>query len=277
MLLQCGARSLDCSYPRIMAVLNVTPDSFYDGGTLYTHGALDLDKAIRRVEALLIEGADIVDVGGESTRPGAHRVAVQEELERVAPVVDAIAQRFDTVISVDTSSPQVMTAAAAAGAGMINDVRALEAPGALLAARATGLPVCLMHMQGSPESMQDDPHYGNAVGEVLAYLARRKQVCLDEGIPESSILVDPGIGFGKVDDHNLALIRHLHRFVALGVVVLGVSRKSMFGRLLGRPLEQRLAGSLATALLASQNGARILRVHDVAETRDVLLMQKLLG
>lgn len=277
MKLRCGTRILDCTIPRIMAVLNVTPDSFYDGGTCYHNGKLQLDVVLRRAEALLQEGADILDVGGESTRPGATPVSADEECGRVLPVVEALAQRFDTVISVDTSSEQVIAGARRLGAGFINDVRALQGEAALPAAAATGLPVCLMHMQGSPESMQEQPVYQDPVQEVFEFLSQRRQACLSAGMVADQIVVDPGIGFGKTDAHNLALLHALGRFTDLGIVLLGVSRKSMFGRLLGRGLAERLPGSLATALIGCQKGVRILRVHDVAATRDVLRMWQLIG
>lgn len=277
MNLRCGARLLDCSFPRIMAVLNVTPDSFYDGGACYQNGALQLDAVLHRADTLLKEGADILDVGGESTRPGAAVVSTQEECDRVLPVLEALASRFDTVVSVDTSNPRVIHEAGRLGAGFINDVRALQVPGALSEAAASGLPVCLMHMQGSPESMQERPVYTDAVQEVYEFLSLRCADCVAAGIARDHLVVDPGIGFGKTDEHNLALLENLGRFTELGVVLLGVSRKSLFGRLLGRNLEERLPGSLATALLGCQKGARILRVHDVAATRDMLRMWQLIG
>lgn len=271
-----GRHHLDCARPLIMGVLNVTPDSFYDGGSCYESGRLSLDAVLRRVEQMLAEGADIIDVGGESTRPGAAPVATEEECERVLPVVEALVQRFDTVVSLDTSCPAVMREGTRLGAGLINDVRALQQAGALEAAVNAGVPVCLMHMQGTPKTMQARPDYDDAVLQVYQFLEQRKSICIAAGIEESRILVDPGIGFGKVDEHNLGLIRQLGKFRALGPVLLGVSRKSMFGRLLGRDLPDRLAGSLAVAVLAAQRGASILRVHDVAATRDVITMYELI-
>jgi dihydropteroate synthase len=276
MKLRCGTRTLDCSTPRIMAVLNVTPDSFFDGGSCYQQGILQLDRALRRAEVLLKDGADILDVGGESTRPGAASVSSAEECDRVLPVVEALGRTFDTVISVDTSNPVVIREAARLGAGFINDVRALQQPEALAEVAASGLPVCLMHMQGSPQTMQDRPEYDDPVADVHAFLAYRRSLCLAAGIGAEQIVVDPGIGFGKTDEHNLELLRNLGRFTDLGVVLLGVSRKSLFGRLLGRELQDRLPGSLATGLIGCQKGARILRVHDVAATRDALRMWQLI-
>lgn len=276
MKLVCGAHLLDCSEPKIMAVLNVTPDSFFDGGTLYREGKLSRDATLRKVEQLIEEGADIIDVGGESTRPGATPVSAQEEMDRVLPVVEYIAAHFNTLISVDTSCAELITAAGKVGAGLINDVRALSQPGALLAAADTGLPICLMHMQGSPQTMQRDPRYTDAFDQVRNFLRNRRDDCARAGISPQRILLDPGIGFGKSDAHNLELLRRLDELVAMGPVLLGVSRKSMFGRLLGRPVEQRLPASLATALMACQKGVSILRVHDVASTRDVITMWQLM-
>ncbi|MEL0168719.1 MAG: dihydropteroate synthase [Pseudomonadaceae bacterium] len=266
--LPCGIRELDLSHARIMGILNVTPDSFSDGGRFNR-----LDAALQHVEQMIAAGAALIDVGGESTRPGADPVSVDEELQRVVPVVEAIAARFDVVISVDTSTPEVMTASAAAGAGMINDVRALERPGALEAARATGLPVCLMHRQGEPETMQLAPRYASVLDEVNAYLQARVEACEVAGIARERIILDPGFGFGKTLEHNLQLFAHLRDLRPAGLPVLvGVSRKSMIGQALDRPVDQRLYGSLALAALAVDAGAAILRVHDVAETADVVRM-----
>lgn len=274
---QFAARRLDFSVPRIMGILNVTPDSFFDGGACYRDGVLQLDLALRQAERLVREGADFIDVGGESTRPGADPVSPQAECDRVLPVVAAIASRLDAVVSVDTSNPELMVEAAKHGAGLINDVRALQRPGALAAASAAAIPVCLMHMQGAPETMQERPAYLDVVADVLQFLSARKQACLQAGIAEQDIWVDPGIGFGKTDEHNLALIRELDRLNEVGPILLGVSRKSMFGRLLGRDLAERLPGSLAAGLIGCQRGARILRVHDVAATRDALEILRLIG
>ncbi len=257
--------------PQVMAVLNVTPDSFSDGGSLYQSGKRSLDRTLARVEQMLTEGASIIDVGGESTRPGAEPVALGEELDRVVPVVEAITQRFEAIISVDSSSPEVMHAAAEAGAGMLNDVRALERPGALEAAAKTGLPVCLMHMQGQPKTMQQSPGYHSVVKEVSNYLQSRLEACIAVGIDRSRLLMDPGFGFGKSVEHNLSLLNQLSVLVDLGYPVLvGLSRKSLIGKVLGRDVDQRLAGSLALAVLAAERGASIIRVHDVAETVDAM-------
>lgn len=276
MKIPCGKRFLDCSQPRIMGVLNVTPDSFYDGGQFVNAGQLRLDSVLARVKEMIQQGADIIDVGGESTRPGAASVSLSEECDRVLPVVDAITERFDTIISIDTSSAKVIEQGARLGAGLINDVRALQSQGALRAAAESGLAVCLMHMQGSPESMQFGPNYQDAVADVFGFLSMRKEACLAVGVDANKIIFDPGIGFGKKDEHNLELLKNIERFSELGPVLLGVSRKSMFGRLLGRKQNQRLSGSLAVALIAAQKGVNILRVHDVAETRDVLKMYELI-
>lgn len=277
MQLQCGDRWLDLSRPNLMAVLNVTPDSFYDGGALFEAGKLEAERIHKKVEALINAGADIIDVGGESTRPGAQPVPLQEELDRVLPVIEWVSSRFDVVISVDTSTAQVMREAAQAGAGMLNDVRALTRGDALEAAVETRLPVCLMHMQGEPGSMQDRPRYSDAFEEVATFLRQRLEKCVAAGIDRRKIVVDPGIGFGKTDEHNLLLLRKLNQLASIAPVLLGVSRKSMFGRLLDRPLSERLAGSLAVALMACQQGVSILRVHDVAETRDVIKMWQLVN
>lgn len=271
-----GQYDLNLSRPLIMGVLNVTPDSFFDGGRCYHSGRLSMDAVLRRAEQLISEGADFIDVGGESTRPGAVPVTVDQECERVLPVVAALVERFSAVVSIDTSSAAVMREGAKLGAGLINDVRALQQEGALAAAVTAGVPVCLMHMQGSPQTMQASPHYDDPVAQVYEFLAQRRQDCIAAGIPGEQVLVDPGIGFGKIDEHNLALIKHLDKLTPLGPVLLGVSRKSMFGRLLGRDLPDRLPGSLAVALIGCQNGASIIRVHDVAATRDVIKMYELI-
>lgn len=276
MQLVCGKRKLDLSRPQVMGILNTTPDSFSDGGSYYAAGGLDLDLALRRAEQMCNEGASLIDIGGESTRPGAAPVTEQQELERVVPVVEAISSRLDVVISVDTSTPAVIRESAGVGAGLINDVRALTRPGALDAAAATGLPVCLMHMQGEPGTMQSSPVYDDVVAEVKEYLVRRLEACVAAGIPRQQVIFDPGFGFGKNDDHNLALLRQLPETAPADTPLLvGMSRKSMIGRLLDRPVEARLPGSLALAMLAAQRGAHIIRVHDVAETVDVLRMQQL--
>ena len=249
-----------------MGVLNLTPDSFSDGGRF-----LDPCRALERALQMQREGADIIDCGGESTRPGARPVSVQEELDRVVPVIEALGRQVDALISVDTSKPEVMSAAVAAGAGMINDVLALRADGALGAAAKLGVPVCLMHMQGSPLTMQSAPSYDDVVSEVMRYLRERVRACLAAGLPGESLVVDPGFGFGKTLEHNLDLLRGLGRFAELGLPVLvGLSRKSLIGQILGKPVEERLYGSVAAALLAAEHGAHIIRVHDVGPTVDAL-------
>lgn len=251
-----------------MGVLNVTPDSFSDGGRFASR-----QRAVARALEMGGEGAAVLDIGGESTRPGAAAVGVDEELARVIPVIEALAARAGPPLSIDTSKPEVMLAAAAAGAEMINDVRALAAPGALEAVAATGCAACLMHMRGEPGTMQAAPAYDDVVEDVYAFLAARIEACVGAGIHPGKIVVDPGFGFGKTLGHNLALMRGLARFTALGVPVLvGVSRKSMIGAVTGRPVEQRLPGGLALATLAVSAGARIIRSHDVAATVDAIRM-----
>ena len=266
--LSCGSRVLDLTCPQVMGILNVTPDSFSDGGRF-----VRLDEALRHAEAMVAAGAALVDVGGESTRPGALKVSEDEELQRVGPVVEAIAARLDVVISVDTSSPLVMRESARLGAGMINDVRALRRTGAVQAVADSGLPVCLMHMRGDPDTMQQQTQYVDLLAEVSDFLRARMAACAAAGIPAERIVLDPGFGFAKSQEQNLSLMKHLCSLQALGCPLLvGVSRKSMIGAVLGRETGQRLSGSLALAALAVAQGARILRVHDVAETRDVVRM-----
>ncbi|HEX4895368.1 MAG TPA: dihydropteroate synthase [Solimonas sp.] len=266
MILQLRSRRLDLATPRVMGVLNVTPDSFSDGGR-----HLDTEAALARAREMAGEGAAIIDVGGESTRPGAAPVGVQEELDRVVPVIERLARELDVVISVDTMKPAVMQAACAAGAELINDVLALRAPGALSVAASSGAAVCLMHMQGEPRSMQVAPAYGAVVTEVREFLAERMVVAQRAGIARERLLVDPGFGFGKTLAHNLALLGQLPAFHDLAVPLLvGLSRKSMFQQLLGRPLAQRLPASVAAATLAVWQGAAIVRAHDVAATVDAL-------
>lgn len=267
----CGGRVLDLRIPKVMAVVNVTPDSFSDGGQFHRNGAIALDALCAKVELLIQQGAAIIDVGGESTRPGAAPISQQQECDRVLPAVEAIAQRFDVVISVDTSSAPVIRGAASLGAGMINDVRALQRPGALDAAAAAGLPVCLMHMQGEPDSMQHAPQYRDIVEEVTDFLTGRVAACEAAGIAREHLLLDPGFGFGKSLDHNLALFRSLSHFAELGFPLLvGVSRKSMLGAITGRDVVNRMPASVVAAALAVERGAAIVRVHDVAETVDAL-------
>jgi dihydropteroate synthase len=269
--LNCAGRLLDLSRPHVMGILNVTPDSFSDGGSLYAGDRLSLDKVRVQAAAMVAAGATLVDIGGESTRPGAARVSVQEEMDRVLPVVEALRNDLDAVLSIDTSTPELMIEAAARGAGFINDVRALTRPHALEAAAATGLPVCLMHMQGDPGTMQQNPEYSDVVTEVRHFLTLRIAACTRLGIARRNIVVDPGFGFGKTTAHNLQLLNRLEQLQALDCPVLvGLSRKSLIGQVLGRPVGERLAGSLALAAAAVARGAVIIRAHDVAETADVV-------
>jgi dihydropteroate synthase len=263
---QCRDRELDLGVPAVMGVLNVTPDSFSDGGQFLAPGAA-LRHALRMVE----EGARIIDVGGESTRPGASPAALTEELARVVPLIAALRAETDTFISIDTSKPEVMRAAVDAGADIINDVRALREPGALAAAAATRAGLCLMHMQGEPRTMQDAPEYAEVVADVRAFLAERIRACREAGIDAARLSVDPGFGFGKRLSDNLALLKSLARLNDLGVpVAVGLSRKSMLARLTGREVIDRTAGSVALATIAVLNGARIVRAHDVAATVDAV-------
>jgi dihydropteroate synthase len=266
MRLLCRGQPIELVTPAVMAVLNVTPDSFFDGGR---YGCAD--AAIAQGLQLAEEGAAVIDVSGESTRPGATPVDAAEEMRRVLPVIEGLAGRLAIPVSVDTSKPEVMRAAVAAGAGLINDVRALEAPGALQAAAASGAAVCLMHMRGEPRTMQDAPHYDDVVAEVRSYLVARVEACRRAGIDADRICVDPGIGFGKRPEHNLALLAALERLADPGIAVLvGVSRKSLVGIITGRPASGRLAGSVAFAALAVMHGAAIVRAHDVAATVDAV-------
>lgn len=259
-------RTLDLAEPVVMGVLNVTPDSFSDGG-LHASVEAAVAQGVRMAE----EGAAIIDVGGESTRPGARPVAVEEEIRRVVPVIESLAVRIRASISVDTSKPEVIRAAVAAGASMVNDVRALRSPGALEAASASGVAVCLMHMQGDPATMQAEPRYADVVAEVREFLASRVAACESAGISRDRLCVDPGIGFGKTAGHNLALLAHLGDFGGDGLPVLvGVSRKSLVGIITGRAAGDRLAGSVAFAALAAARGASIVRAHDVAATLDAV-------
>ncbi|OOV98145.1 dihydropteroate synthase [Pseudomonas sp. MF4836] len=266
--LPCGNRVLDLAHTHVMGILNVTPDSFSDGGRFS-----QLDAALRHAEAMVAAGATLIDVGGESTRPGARAVSPLEELERVAPIVERIHRELDVIISVDTSTPAVMRETARLGAGLINDVRSLQRDGALDAAAATGLPVCLMHMLGEPGDMQNDPHYRSVTEEVCEFLAERMAQCAAVGIAAERIVLDPGFGFAKTLQHNLSLLKHMEALNVFGrPLLVGVSRKSMIGHALNRPVGERLYGGLALAALAMGKGARILRVHDVAETVDVVRM-----
>lgn len=266
-ILQCGRHSLDLSTPHVMGIINITPDSFSDGGRYN-----NLDDALRRAEAMLGAGASLLDVGGESTRPGAQTVTAQQELERVAPLVERLVAEFDALVSVDTSTPQVMAETARLGAALINDVRSLQREGALAAAAATGLPVCLMHMKGEPQTMQDAPSYQDVAAEVAEFLQQRISACEQAGIARERLLIDPGFGFAKNLDHNLELFQRMPQLVQqLDLPLLvGVSRKTMIGQVLGRPVDERLYGSLALALMALERGASIIRVHDVDETIQVM-------
>lgn len=265
-VLRCGERSLALDRPRVMGVLNTTPDSFSDGGRF-----LDASRARAHARRMVEEGADLIDVGGESSRPGAEPVSAEQEIARVVPVLEALADEVAVPLSVDTCKPEVMRAAVAAGAGMINDIQALQAPGALAEAAALEVPVCLMHMQGEPRTMQQRPHYDDVVGEVADFLQARVEAAEAAGAARQRLLLDPGFGFGKTLAHNYQLLRRLDAVVALGLPVLvGISRKSMIGRLLDRDLEGRLAGSLAAAAVAAFQGAAIVRAHDVAATVDAV-------
>jgi dihydropteroate synthase len=266
--LPCGSRVLDLAQPQVMGILNVTPDSFSDGGRFAAR-----DAALRHASQMVASGATLIDIGGESTRPGARSVSPVEELERVAPVVEAIAAELDVIISLDTSTPAVMREGARLGAGLINDVRSLRRDGALEAAADSGLPVCLMHMLGEPGNMQQDPQYRDVVGEVRDFLAQRMVACAEAGIPVERIVLDPGFGFAKTLAHNLSLFKRLEALHELGrPLLVGVSRKTMIGQALGREIHERLSGGLALAVLAVAKGACILRVHDVAETVDAVRM-----
>ncbi len=260
------SRTLAARRPLVCGILNVTPDSFSDGGRFAGSAA-----AVEHGCVLADEGAVLIDVCGESTRPGSRPPSLAEELDRVVPVVEALVRRIPVPLSVDTSRPDVMRAAVAAGASMINDVRALRSPGALEAAAESRVPVCLMHMQRTPETMQRDPRYRDVVSEVRSFLAERTRACLEAGIRPDHLVLDPGFGFGKTPSHDLALLASLGRLSTLGLpIMVGLSRKSVLGQLTGRPVGDRLPGSLAAAVIAAQRGAAVLRVHDVAATRDVL-------
>ncbi len=272
-VLQCGERTLDLGRARIMGILNVTPDSFSDGGQ-----NARIDEALARARAMVVEGADILDIGGESTRPGAEPVPLAEERRRVLPVIEALHAELDVPLSVDTMKPALMREAVAAGAGLLNDVNGFRAEGALETAveagREHGVALCVMHMQGEPQSMQRSPHYGDVVAEVGAFLEQRVADLQAAGVPRRQILLDPGFGFGKTLEHNVALFRGLPRLASGGLPLLvGVSRKSMIGQLLGaRPVAERDPGSAVAAMLAAQAGARVLRVHNVSATRDALAL-----
>jgi len=267
-VLDCAGKPLDLSRPQVMGILNVTPDSFSDGGVFFAPEA-----ALTHACDMVAAGAAIIDVGGESTRPGAVPVSLQEELRRVIPVIEALCDKLPVPVSIDTRNPAVMQAAIAAGAGMINDVNALQAPGAVEMAASLGVPVCLMHMQGIPESMQESPDYTDVVAEVRQFLVDRANACIAAGMSREHILLDPGFGFGKTTRHNLLLLQQLGGLVAEGYPVLvGLSRKSLIGKVLGLPVDERLYPGLALAVLAVWQGAAIVRTHDVRATREAVDM-----
>ena len=267
MILDCAGMQLDLTRPKVMGILNVTPDSFSDGGDF-----ISPDSAILHAEQMLQDGAAIIDIGGESTRPGANAVSEQEELDRVIPVIEAIKKRLGVIVSVDTSKPAVMREAVAAGAGIINDVMALQASGAIETASQLNVPVCLMHMQGEPRTMQQNPEYVDVVTDVLSFFEQRIDECVAGGISKERLLLDPGFGFGKTLEHNLSLLKNLSEFQHVGLpLLIGISRKSMIGAILDdAPVDKRLYGSLAAAVLAVERGASIVRVHDVKPTVDAL-------
>ena len=266
MILSSKGRKLDLAAPQIMGILNVTPDSFSDGAR-YQH----LDKALFHAEQMIRDGASIIDIGGESTRPGADEVSLDEELSRVIPVIERLASELDVWLSVDTYKPEVMNESIRAGAHLINDICALQEPGALSVVAESGVPVCLMHMQGKPRTMQQAPHYNNLCGEIYAFFQERINTALVAGIKKEHLILDPGFGFGKTLEQNYELLGRLDHFHTLDLPLLvGMSRKSMIGQLLDRPVTERTAGSIAAALFAVQQGASIIRVHDVKETADAL-------
>ena len=271
MILTSRARTLSLDTPRVMGILNVTPDSFSDGGRFVVDGGIEPRLAVAAALEMVEQGGDLIDIGGESTRPDARPVSTEEELRRTIPVIEALRPRTQAWISIDTSNPVVMQAAVDAGADLINDVRALRRPGALECAARSGVAICLMHMQGEPATMQRDPHYDDPIAEIAAFLAERRAAAESAGIAMTRILLDPGFGFGKTLEHNLALLRGLDRLAPPDIPLLvGLSRKRMVAELTGRSPGQRTAGSVALALEAVQRGARVLRVHDVAETVDAL-------
>ncbi|MEJ2609596.1 MAG: dihydropteroate synthase [Candidatus Thiodiazotropha sp.] len=267
LLLNCAGKPLDLNHPKVMGILNLTPDSFSDGGRFNIW-----DDALRHAVQMVEEGAAIIDIGGESTRPGAQPVSVDEELERVIPLIEALANEIPVPISVDTSKAQVMREAVSAGAGMINDIMALREPGALQVVAEAGVPVCLMHMQGEPRMMQNAPHYEQVITEVKTFLQARLNACMQAGISHDRVILDPGFGFGKTLAHNLELLKNLDQFESLNLPLLvGISRKSMIGALLGdRPVNERLFGSLAAAVVAAMKGGAIIRAHDVRATVDAM-------
>ncbi|MDO6443216.1 MULTISPECIES: dihydropteroate synthase [unclassified Marinobacter] len=266
MEMKFAGRVLDLSRCHVMGVLNVTPDSFSDGGRFN-----QLDAALLKARQMVSDGAAFIDVGGESTRPGASKVSVQEELDRVCPVVEAISRELDVIVSVDTSTPEVMSEAVTRGAGLINDVRALQRDGAAIAAARSGVPVCIMHIQGEPETMQERPEYQNVLREVSEFLAGRIHAAEQAGVSSDNIILDPGFGFGKTLEHNLRLLASLEQLQVLGhPLLVGMSRKSMLGKITGRDVDERLPASLAAATISVMKGASIVRAHDVRETVDAV-------
>ncbi|MEO8136482.1 MAG: dihydropteroate synthase [Betaproteobacteria bacterium] len=266
MIWRCKNRTLDLSRPLVMGILNVTPDSFSDGGRFATP-----DAAVERAAQIAAEGAAIIDIGGESTRPGAERVPAGEQIARVVPVIQRIHANLDIAVSIDTSDPEVMRAAVEAGACIVNDVSALRVPGAREVCASAGVGVCLMHMKGEPRSMQDAPSYGDVLTEVSRFLLEQRRACVAAGISLDSIVLDPGLGFGKSFAHNMTLLKEIPALSGLGsALLIGVSRKSFIGRMLGRQVENRLFGGLGLAALAVSQGARIIRAHDIAPTVDAI-------
>jgi len=266
--LNCGQKEIDLTQPQVMGVLNVTPDSFSDGGKF-----IKPERAIQHAQKMVAAGAAIIDIGGESTRPGAAEVAVDDELRRVVPVIEALVGEIPVPVSVDTSKPEVMLAAVEAGASMVNDVRALREPGTLEAAVEINVPVCLMHMQGQPRTMQSNPQYNDVVSDIIHFLRQRIDAVLDAGISKENIVLDPGFGFGKTTAHNYTMLREFKRFAELDFPLLaGLSRKSMIAAILDNPVEERMPASVALAVLVAERGANIIRVHDVKETVDGLKM-----
>lgn len=267
-----AGKILDFNTPKVMGILNVTPDSFSDGNELFlASGKLSLDKALGRAEAMSEAGATFIDIGGESTKPRASTVSLEEEMDRVLPLVELIHNNIDVIISIDTSSPEIMLQAANVGAGLINDVRALQKPGAIEAVRKINLPVCLMHMQGSPATMQEAPRYNNLINEVISFLDSRILACTNAGIDRNQIIVDPGFGFGKTLEHNLELLSRLSEFEKLELpLLIGLSRKAMLGLITGKSVRERKAAGIAAAVIALMKGANIIRTHDVPDTIDAM-------
>ena len=276
-VITCGERTLDLSQPTIMGVLNVTPDSFSDGGQLYQDAALSRSLLLKRAEQMVLDGAQLLDVGGESTRPGATPVSESEEQDRVLGAIDTLTRHVDAVISVDTSTPSVMTESARLGAGLLNDVRGFRRPGALEAASATGLPVCIMHMQGEPDTMQQNPEYDDVMSGVRDFFTDRLNACEAAGLSRGQIILDPGFGFGKTAEHNFHLLARLKELcLTEQPILVGLSRKSMIASVLDKAPEERVFASVALALMAVERGASIVRVHDVAATADALAMWRAL-